>query len=98
MLALEVLLGWLCAYESSPLQQKFVMIEAPLASDVDQMLETFLDVSLVCLALEGVEPIESSEDEDDGSEGEHEADGEGNGEVGEVSAGDENEEAEEDGK
>ena len=93
-----MLLEWLCAYVSSPLQQKFVMIEAPLASDVDQILETFLNMSLVCLTLEGVEPIESAEDEDDRSEGEHEADGGGNGEVGEVSAGDENEEAEEDGK
>lgn len=66
ILALEVLLEWLCDFDASPLPQKFVMVEAPLASCVDHEMETYLDVSTVCLMLEGVEHLE--EDEDDGSD------------------------------
>jgi Zn-dependent M16 (insulinase) family peptidase len=66
-LAIDVLLQWLCGFETSPLTQQFVMIETPLASDVHHELETYLEISTVSLVLEGVE---HAGDEDEGGDDE----------------------------
>lgn len=63
MLAIEVALEWLCDFDSSPLPQKFVMVEDPLASSVDYDLEVYLDVSTLCMTLEGVEHLGDDDDE-----------------------------------
>jgi Zn-dependent M16 (insulinase) family peptidase len=64
LLAVTVILEWLCDFDSSPLPQKFVMTESPLASDVHHEIETYLDVSTVCLMLEGVGHMDEDDDED----------------------------------
>lgn len=70
ILAITVLLEWLCDFDASPLTQTFVMVEAPLASSVDHEMETYLDVSTVCLMLEGIEHLDEDEDEDENTDDE----------------------------
>lgn len=68
--AIELLLEYLCNFDTSPLSEKFVMAEEPLASDVSFDIETFLDVSMISLHFSGVEHLDGDEDEVDEQHGE----------------------------
>lgn len=62
--AIELLLEYLCGFDSSPLVEKFVMAESPIASDVSYEIETYLDVSTISLHFNGVEHLEDEDGEE----------------------------------
>lgn len=72
--AVDVMLRYLASDVWSPLRQAFVEVEDQIASDIEALQETFLDMGSFMLSFEGVSHMDDDDDDDDGDDEEDEDD------------------------